>query len=136
MSKEVVIAREQDLSVEDFRKVLVASTLGERRPLEDEERMKAMIANADLIVTARIDGEIVGVARALTDFAYCCYLSDLAVDETVQKQGIGRKLIDGLWEHLHPQAMLILLAAPKAVDYYPKLDFEKHPAAYVKKRPS
>lgn len=136
MSTKIVIAREQSLTVEDFRKVLVASTLGERRPIEDEERMKAMLAHADLIVTARIDGEIVGVARALTDFSYCCYLSDLAVDENVQRAGIGRKLIDGLWEYLHPQATLILLAAPKAVDYYPKLDFEKHPAAYVKKRPS
>lgn len=134
MHKEVIIAREQNLTVEEFRKALVASTLGERRPIEDEERLKAMLAHANLILTARIDGEIVGVARALTDFSYCCYLSDLAVDENVQRAGIGRKLIDGLWEYLHPQATLILLAAPKAVDYYPKVGFEKHPAAYVQRR--
>lgn len=134
MHKEVIIAREQDLTVGEFRKALVASTLGERRPIEDEERLKAMLAHANLILTARIDGEIVGVARALTDFSYCCYLSDLAVDETVQRAGIGRKLLAGLWDYLHPKATLILLAAPKAVDYYPKVGFEKHPAAYVQRR--
>lgn len=133
MSSPLIIAREQSLSVEAFRDVLAASTLGERRPIDDDERMKAMLANANLILTARIDGQLVGVARSLTDFSYCCYLSDLAVDAAYQRSGIGRKLIAAHWDYLHPKATLILLAAPKAVDYYPKIGFEKHPAAYLQR---
>ncbi|RFZ94479.1 GNAT family N-acetyltransferase [Mucilaginibacter conchicola] len=115
----VVYQRELTLSSEEFVDVLQRSTLAERRPVDDPERIEAMLQNANLIITARVDGKLVGVSRALTDFAFCTYLSDLAVDEDYQKQGIGAKLIYETKKH-SIKAKLILLAAPKAVNYYPK----------------
>lgn len=116
---------ENDLSAEDFIDVLRASTLGERRPVDDIDRIKTMLANANLIITARDNGKVVGVSRALTDFAFCTYLSDLAVDVSYQRSGIGKELIRQT--HLAaPQAKLILLSAPAAVNYYPRIGMKRH----------
>lgn len=82
---------EPELAAEEFREVLVASTLGERRPVQDLVRLDEMLRNADVVVTARDAARLVGVSRAITDFAYCCYLSDLAVDAEYQRWGNGRR---------------------------------------------
>lgn len=116
---EIVYQRELTLNADEFIDVLNRSTLGERRPVDDAERIQDMLQNANLIVTARLDGKLVGVSRALTDFAFCTYLSDLAVDQSYQKQGIGIRLIAETKKQ-SPKAKLILLAAPAAVNYYPK----------------
>jgi predicted N-acetyltransferase YhbS len=115
---------ENDLNLEEFRDVLLRSTLAERRPVDNEERMIAMLKHGNLIVTARIDGLLVGVSRALTDFQFCTYLSDLAVDEKYQKMGIGKELIRQT-KLATPNAKLILLAAPAAINYYPKTGMKK-----------
>jgi ribosomal protein S18 acetylase RimI-like enzyme len=122
---------ESSLTAGEFIDLLVRSTLAERRPVDDRERIETMLRNADLIVTARIEGRLVGVARAITDFVYCCYLSDLAVDETCQRQGIGKELMRRVAEAAGPQTKLILLAAPKAVDYYPKIGMVRHESCWV-----
>ncbi|WP_379092695.1 GNAT family N-acetyltransferase [Pedobacter sp. UC225_65] len=83
---------ENNLDAEEFVAVLSNSTLGERRPIDEPERIAKMLAHGNLIVTARIEGKLIGVSRSLTDFAFCTYLSDLAVDEAYQKQGIGKEL--------------------------------------------
>lgn len=111
---------ENDLSVEEFRDVLVRSTLGERRPINEPERLQKMLQHANLIITARKDRKLIGVSRSLTDFAFCTYLSDLAVDEKYQRKGIGKELIRHT-KLATPLAKLILLAAPKAQSYYPKI---------------
>ncbi|MFN4147280.1 MAG: GNAT family N-acetyltransferase [Runella sp.] len=116
---------EPHLTVEEFRAVLIASTLGQRRPIDDTPRLEAMLRQANLIVTARIEGRLVGVARSLTDFVYCTYLSDLAIDEACQRQGIGKELIKQT-KLATPTAKLILLSAPKAVEYYPKIGLQRH----------
>ena len=90
---DVVIAREQDLAAAEFRAVLEASGLGERRPVDDAQRLDRMLRQANLIVAARIAGTLVGVSRALTDFSYCCYLADLAVAQDAKGRGIGQRLI-------------------------------------------
>jgi ribosomal protein S18 acetylase RimI-like enzyme len=128
---EIEYAIETDLSVDDFIGVLRASTLAERRPVDDRACIVGMLEHADLIVTARAEGVLVGVARSVTDFHYCCYLSDLAVDERYQKRGIGKRLIDETQSRLGPRCKLILLSAPAAIDYYPRLGFEKHPQAWT-----
>lgn len=90
-----------------------------------------MLEHADLLCTAWDGSILVGVARSVTDFEYCCYLSDLAVDENYQKKGIGRELIRLTQSRLGPKATLILLAAPKAEGYYPKVGFERHKSAWI-----
>lgn len=90
-----------------------------------------MLAHANLLCTAWSGALLVGVARSLTDFAFCCYLSDLAVDEAFQKRGIGRGLIDATRSRLQPGCKIVLLAAPKAEGYYPKVGFVQHRSAWV-----
>jgi histone acetyltransferase (RNA polymerase elongator complex component) len=110
---------EKDLSVAEFRDVLVRSTLGERRPIDDNDRLEKMCKNADIILTARFENKLVGVARSLSDFVYATYLSDLAVDFEFQHLGIGKRLIAETKKLV--QGKLILLSAPAAREYYPKI---------------
>jgi len=128
----VTIQRESAVTVDEFIDVLNASGLGERRPVDDPPRLATMLKETDLIITARSDGRLIGIARSITDFAYCCYLSDLAVAREFQSQGIGEKLMNQTQRHLDPRATLILLSAPAAVEYYPKIGFTKHPAAFTR----
>lgn len=129
MSFSITYQHENELSLEEFVSVLERSTLGQRRPIDDTERLADMLTNADLIVTARDNGLLVGVSRAITDFAFCTYLSDLAVDEKYQKKGIGKELIRQT-QLAAPRAKLILLSAPKAVEYYPKIGMKHHAHCY------
>jgi predicted N-acetyltransferase YhbS len=124
-ASEIIYTREFDLNPNEFIDVLKRSTLAERRPVDDPERIKLMCQNANLIVTARKDGLLVGVARSITDFVYCTYLSDLAVDASLQKQGIGVRLIRETKKQ-SIQAKLILLSAPAAINFYPKIGMQQH----------
>jgi len=123
---------EPQLAPDEFVDVLRRSTLAERRPVDDLGTIAAMLANADLIVTARdASGLLVGVSRAITDFAYCTYLSDLAVDEALQGQGIGRELIRRTHAGAGLHTTLILLAAPKARSYYPHIGMTRHDSCWL-----
>ena len=119
------------ITVQDFVSVLKASKLGKRRPVEDTECMKGMMQNADLTITAWDKNKLIGIARSVTDFHYCCYLSDIAVDDKYQKIGIGKQLISLTKKKLGPKCILILLSAPAAIEYYPRLSFQKHPQAWI-----
>ena len=131
MSDSIDYQIESGLSVDDFITVLQASTLAERRPVDDRERLAKMLANASLILTARCEGRIVGVARALTDGAYCTYLADLAVDAAWQGRGIGRELIRRTHKAAGEGTSLILLAAPKARSYYPHIGMIPHDSCWI-----
>jgi GNAT superfamily N-acetyltransferase len=122
---------DRNISADEFVDLLRRSTLAERRPVDDRNCVEAMIQHADLLCTAWDGGTLVGVARSVTDFEYCCYLSDLAVDAAYQKKGIGRELIRLTQSRLGKQAKIILLAAPAAEKYYPRIGFEAHPSAWI-----
>ena len=107
-----------------------ASTLGDRRPVDDRERMAAMLQHANLVITAWDGDRLVGISRALTDFAYTTYLSDLAVHADYQHQGIGKELIRRTKAATDPRASLTLLAAPAAEQYYPHIGFTHMPQAW------
>jgi predicted N-acetyltransferase YhbS len=119
------------LSFEEFLDVLRRSTLAERRPVGEPETIRGMLEHADVIVTARVDSVLVGVSRAITDYSYCSYLSDLAVDEAYQRMGIGKELIRRTHEAAGRQTHLILLAAPKARDYYPHIGMAAHDSCWM-----
>jgi predicted N-acetyltransferase YhbS len=127
----IAYALEPDLAAEEFRSVLVASTLGERRPVEDLGRLDRMLRQADLIVTARDGARLVGISRALTDFSYCCYLSDLAVDVAYQRRGIGKRLVAETHRNAGELTGLILVAAPAAEQYYPKIGMLQRPSCWT-----
>jgi len=115
----------------EFVDVLRRSTLAERRPVDDPKSVNAMLRHANLLCTAWDGDKLVGVARSVTDFEYCCYLSDLAVDMAYHKQGIGRQLIALTKSKLGHKAKIILLAAPKAADFYPRIGFDAHKSAWI-----
>lgn len=132
----VTYGLEPDLEPEEFIDVLVRSTLAERRPVSDLDTIRAMLKNANVIATARLNGQLVGVSRAITDFAFCTYLSDLAVDEKHQRQGIGQELIRRTHEAAGLSTILILLAAPKAQSYYPHIGMTRHESCWFIPRQS
>lgn len=107
---------------------------GIRRPIDDLPRLSAMLAHANILITAWDGERLIGVARALSDFSYCCYLSDLAVDRDYQRDGIGKALIAKVRELIGPQSMLLLLAAPEAQAYYPKVGFDAIDNGWIIKR--
>jgi GNAT superfamily N-acetyltransferase len=121
-----------DADVAELAQVYRESGLEERRPVQDTERFAAMIRGANLVIVARDEaGRAVGVARCLTDECYVTYVSDLAVSRTVQRGGIGKALLDEI-EHQVPGVKLVLLAAPDARGYYPKVGFDQHPSAWTR----
>jgi GNAT superfamily N-acetyltransferase len=122
---------EPELTPDDFIDVLSRSKLADRRPVHDLDTIRAMLKNADVIVTARFGGQLIGVSRAITDFAYCTYLSELAVDERNQRHGIGRELIRRTHEAAGPHTTLILLAAPNARSYYPHIGMTMHDSCWI-----
>ncbi len=122
---------ELGLPPDEFVDLLRRSTLAERRPVDEPNTILGMLEHADVIITARSSGKLVGVARAITDFSYCTYLSDLAVDVALQRQGIGRELIRRTHEAAGLHTTLILLAAPKAESYYPHIGMKQHHSCWI-----
>lgn len=118
------------LDVAEVAALYRASGLAERRPVEDTDRFAVMLRRANLVVTARDGGRLIGISRSLTDGAYTTYLADLAVDRAYQRRGVGRDLIR-VTREAAPQAKIVLLSAPAAVDYYPRLGFTRHESAWV-----
>ena len=120
-----------DIGVEDAIDLYRRSTLGERRPVDRPDIFEGMLKHANLVITAWDGERLIGIARSLTDFTYVTYLADLAVDAGYQKHGIGKQLIKETHKCVKPECMIVLLAAPKANDYYGKLGFEHNPRAWV-----
>lgn len=122
---------EPSLSADEFIDVLIRSTLAERRPIHDRATMEGMLSRADVILTARRGDVLVGISRAITDFHYCTYLSDLAVDRQFQRQGIGQELIRRTHAAAGLRTTLILLSAPLATTYYPHIGMTRHDSCWI-----
>lgn len=112
----------------------VFKSSGINRPVDDVKRMQTMLDNSNLVVTAWKGMELIGISRSVTDYSYCCYLSDLAVKKEYQKFGIGKTLIDITQQAIGEQTMLLLLSTTSAMEYYPKVGFEKVENGYIIKR--
>lgn len=119
------------INVQQFQNLLKASSLGERRPVDNLECLSGMISNSNLTVSAWNNDKLIGIARSVTDFHYCCYLSDLAVDQKYQNLGIGKKLQALTQKELGPNCTIILLASPAAKDYYGHIGFTEHTRAWT-----
>lgn len=122
------------ISAEQAIDLYIRSSLGERRPIHNKETFEAMLKNANLIITAWDGEKLIGISRTLTDIAYVAYLADLAVDQDYQRAGIGKQLIAETQSRLGPDCMIVLLAAPKANEYYGHIGFEHNPRAWTLKK--
>lgn len=114
--------------------IALYESAGLNRPTDDKPRITKMYDHSNLVLTAWDDEQLVGISRSLTDFCYCCYLSDLAVKNEYQKAGIGKKLIELTKDKTGEQSMLLLLSAPAAMEYYPKIEMEKVDNGFIIKR--
>lgn len=130
---KVLYASEPGLDVAEFRRVLVESGLGETRPVDDEARLKTMLGQANLVLTARLDIEgkpLIGVARALTDFAWVCYVSELAVSASAQGLGVGKGLMDEARRQLGTSVAISLISMPDAVGFYERIGMTRMTDAF------
>ena len=129
----VLYNREPALDIAEFRRVLVDSGLGETRPVDDDTRLQAMLSGANLVLTARLNVEgkpLIGVARALTDFSWVCYISELAVSQSAQGLGIGKGLMDEARRQLGPSVAISLISMPDAVGFYERIGMTRMPDAF------
>ena len=125
---------EAQISAAQAIDLYIRSSLGERRPIDNLQTFESMLKHANLTITAWDSDQLIGISRSLTDFSYAAYLADLAVDQKYQRQGIGKKLVDETKIRLGPDCMIVLLAAPKANDYYQHIGFEHNPRAWTLKK--
>jgi len=129
----ITYRRGNDLPLDEVIDLYLSTSLGVRRPMDDREIVADMLRHANLVITAWDRDLLVGIARSLTDYSYVTYLADLAVRESHQKLGIGVEMIRLTREAMGPRSMIVLLAAPAAVDYYPKIGFTRHGSAWILK---
>lgn len=127
---DLLYARETALAAAEFRAVLEESGLGSIRPVGNEERLARMLSGADLVVGARLDGRLVGVARCITDFSWVCYLSDLAVSSSVQGLGVGKGLVEAVRRETGPEVALALISVPDATGFYERIGMTPIDACY------
>jgi len=136
-TSSVLYAAEPGLDVGEFCRVLLESGLGATRPTGDRPRMQRMLEQADLVVTARLDRPdraLIGVARSITDFSWCCYLSELAVSSSAQGLGVGKGLIDETRRLIGPRVSLVLASMPDSVGFYERIGMPRQPDTFWFKR--
>jgi hypothetical protein len=136
MAETISYFNNRTISAAEFIDLLKRSTLDERRPVDNPRRIQMMLDHGNVLITAWSGSVLVGVSRAVTDFSFCCYLSDLAVDQQFQHKGIGKELVRLTHEAAGMDTMLILLAAPAATEYYPKIGMTKFQYCFVLHRKS
>jgi GNAT superfamily N-acetyltransferase len=130
---DVVYASEPALEASEFRRVLTESGLGASRPVDDEPRLKAMLAGANLVLTARLDipgRPLVGIARGVTDFSWVCYIAELAVCGSAQGLGIGKGLIEAARRQLGPSVAIALISMPDAAGFYERIGMTRMSDAF------
>ena len=128
----LVYARDHGLTVADYVGVLSLTTMHDHRPLANTARIQAMLDGANFIVTAReSDGTVIGLARCITDHAWICYCAELAVRDTHQGLGIGKRLLETAKEILGPGIGLNLISEPEAMGFYQRIGMEQYPAFFL-----
>lgn len=90
------------------------------RPVEDPERLAAMYAGSNVILTAWDGPRLAGALRGWTDGAFDGYVCDLAVHPDYQGQGVGRELLARL-AAFGPRVEWVLRASLLAKEYYEHL---------------
>ncbi|MFM7628086.1 MAG: GNAT family N-acetyltransferase [Algoriphagus sp.] len=120
---------EPRVSLEEFQEILLESGLSKRRPMDQPQVLEKMILGANLLLTAREEGKLVGLLRGLSDFSYRTFVADLAVARSHQRRGIGKQLLI-VCRQVAPEARILLMSAEDAIPFYQKIGFQLHERCY------
>ena len=124
-----VVIRSERISAEEYIAFLKRTDLGSQYPKERfDERIARLVENVSISLVARNgDGLAVGVLFGLTDFAYWLYVTDLGVDRSYERQGIGSRLMKTAHELAggEKDIAVYLIANENAVPFYEKLGMER-----------
>ena len=124
-----ITIKEERISAEEYIDFLKRTDLGSQYPKERfNERIKKLVKNVNISLVARNDnGVIVGVLFGLTDFAYWLYITDLGVDRTYERRGIGTELMKTAHELAggEKDIAVYLIANENAVPFYKKFGMKK-----------
>jgi ribosomal protein S18 acetylase RimI-like enzyme len=131
---EIAYTRDRPINPTEFKSILERSGLAARRPVSNVDRLKKMLAAYTFVVSAWQGDRLVGISTVWTDWAFSAYLADLAVDRDYQKRGIGRRLVEISKQAVGPEVTLILLSAPDAANYYPKIGMERFADCFLLRR--
>jgi len=101
-------------------------------PLDEPERVAQMLLASQHVITARVDGQLVGLIRVLTDFAYNAFIADLAMSPAFQGKGIGTELLARATAS--NEGVKYILQTHDAGGFYLKNDFTKADSCYVRMR--
>ena len=117
------------LTAEEYIDFLKRTDLGSQYPKERfHERIPRLLKNASVSLSVRDEeGRLIGVLLAVTDFAYWLFVTDLGVDRSHERQGIGRSLMkEALALAGGEKDIIVYLAANEhAVPFYEKLGLKK-----------
>jgi GNAT superfamily N-acetyltransferase len=93
----------------------------------DPDLLEAAVAGSSYVVTARAGGELVGLARAVSDDASICFLADLLIRADWQRRGLGRRLAAAVLDRFgHVRRHILLADADPALGaFYRALGFEE-----------
>lgn len=124
-----IIIKEERISSEEYIDFLKRTDLGSQYPEERfEERISKLVENVSISLVARNENNsVVGVLFGLTDFAYWLYITDLGVDRTYERQGIGKQLMKTAHDLAggEKDIAVYLIANENAIPFYEKLGMEK-----------
>ncbi|MFC2079394.1 GNAT family N-acetyltransferase [Candidatus Bipolaricaulota bacterium] len=97
----------------------------------DLTKIKEGFRNSYRVVTAWEEDRIVGAGRMISDGVCYGWIHDMAVLPDLQKQGIGRGIVEALLDG-NERLLVGLTSSFDAVEFYRKLGFKKHKTALAK----
>lgn len=92
---------------------------------EKPDQLLAALRNSHSVVTARINGRLVGIGNAISDGHLVVYFPHMLVHPNHQGQGVGKKMMRamlGKYDGFHQQ---MLTADGKAIKFYESLGFSR-----------
>jgi len=123
---KIVYAKESNILVEEVIEHFNSCGYPHESDQFDDEQVEKLIAHSKLVVTARDNGKLVGIAFSITDFTSTCFISDLAVRPEYRRHGCGEELVTRSHELAGGEKVrLVSVSNSNTVDYFKTIGMEK-----------
>lgn len=118
----------------DYIKLIVLfNQVGWNDKTEDTNRLRKMVENSQIVVTAWDKEEMVGFARCTTDYVFNGQINNVVVDVNYREKGIGKELINKIVD-TSKLVTYILRGDIENERFYREIGFEDAPLSLVYKR--